>query len=160
MQLVRQVVILLVSLIQEQRNNQGNTVTHSHKFPLSLETFCQTGRCRQIPFCISNVFQVKLNLSQCWQRWFLVAMHRVHIYGLCCWGLLRSRYVFMCCLPAWLTIVERLFAPTPSTLSCLHRVTSVSMGVFDSLRVAMDTCTLGLYHVWLQITEGTFPKLI
>ena len=71
---------------------------------------------------------------------------------------LHSSYVF--CLPSLLAIVECQFAPTPPTLSCLHRVTSVSMGVVDSLRVAMDTCTLGLYHVWLQLTEGTFPKLI
>ena len=89
-------------------------------------------------------------------------MHRVHIYGIYCRGLLHSRYVFVCCLPALLAKVECLSVPTLPTLSCLHQVTLVSMGVVATLRVAMDTCTLGLYHirVWLHLTEGTFPKLI
>ena len=40
---------------------------------------------------------------------------------------LHSCYVFVCGLPALLAIVECLFASTSLTLSCLHRVTLVSV---------------------------------
>ena len=36
---------------------------------------------------------------------------------------LHSGYIFVRCLPALLAIVQCLFAPTPPTPSCLHRVT-------------------------------------
>lgn len=42
---------------------------------------------------------------------------------------LYSNYIFACCLPALLAIVECLFASTLPTLSYLHRVTLVIMSV-------------------------------
>jgi len=122
-----------------------------------------------------NVIYAKLNLRQCCQQWLAAARHGGFTFMGFVAGafVLHFSYVSVCCLLFLLAIVECLFAPA-TTLSCLHHVTlvimwigkyfhrfiSVTVPVVAALRVTMDTCTLGLHHTWLHLTQGTFPKLI
>lgn len=84
------------------------------------------------------------------------------------WCAFAQLFYLFSCLPAFV-IVECLFAPTHPTLSCLYRVwvgkyfhqfICVTVNGGCCSQGSHGTCTLGLHHARLHITQGTFPKLI